>query len=158
MTMFLRTSSPDGSIITGHVLHLAVWAPDAPGTTLVHGGTWVALCSRPYARPIHYRVTGPGVRGWDRHAHWPTCTHCVRRWGALGAAGVEQFERVRQHDAAQHPNRCRWRHGADMMGPRCGLVDGHPGHHFAVMHGSLVRWGPPHLNPPAATTRERETR
>lgn len=148
MSIYLRAASPDGSIITGRVLHLAVWAPDAPGTTLIHGGTWVALCSRPYARPVHYRATGPGYRGWHRHAHWPLCSHCSRHLAALGTAMLAQYERV----ALQR--RCPdWRDGA-----RCGLVLEHEGAHIAVTGPrTLTKWGPPHLNPPAATTRKRAT-
>lgn len=80
-----------GKRITGTTLHVAVWAPDRPGTVLVPGtGRYVPLCGAQWA-PDRWWPTGPGWSGWERHAHWPVCSRCVDASDAIRSALVEQF-------------------------------------------------------------------
>lgn len=81
MSLYLRSAF--GSRVTGNVLHLHVADRNSVAD--------VAVCGSPIGG--RWRRTGPGVRGWQRHAHWPVCTRCIRALAELRAALVEQEQR-----------------------------------------------------------------
>lgn len=96
-----RTDAPtdDRTRVTGRVLHLAVWAPAPRGAALLHGaGRHTPLCGSPIPRAVDAWVpTGPTWPGWDGHAHWPVCHHCVRAMDRLLFDLNAQDDRTEAH-------------------------------------------------------------
>lgn len=87
--------------VTGDVLHLAVWAPDRPGTALLFGtGWWTPLCGGGGRHVEKWKITGPWAERWGGHAHWPVCRRCQHVLDELAAAAAVQTRAHQQHAAA----------------------------------------------------------
>lgn len=83
---------------TGRVLHLATFIHDPRGTALLPGtGRWLPICGGTWRHVDRWAATGVGWDGWDRHAHWPVCSHCARRLDQLANDLIAQTERNIEH-------------------------------------------------------------